>query len=641
MIRQFNKLTYLISTTLLIIFASSTSYADYRVDSISDNMTLNVDAVVRTEQALVTVISPQKFTMKVKKAITILNDNASDFEKLVIEYSSLCHVSNIAGRTFDAAGQLIRHINLTNITDIDDYGSSLYEDSRRKIVDFEVDSYPCTIEYEYELTYESAIYMQPWSFIDYENVSVLFSGIQVVVPKNLALRYKTFGQNIIMDSIRVDDNDIYTWMAADLKMNRYIPYLKNDVLMPPHVIFGLSEFKIKEYTGTTDSWKNFGKWITQMNKGRDILPQTAKEQITNITKSAKTNEEKIELIYKHLQNTTRYVSVQIGIGGYQTIEAAEVYKNGYGDCKALSNYMKAMLDVVGIKSYYTLVKSGVGIPDILPDLPINQFDHVILCVPNANDTIWLECTDQTQPFNYLGNFTDNRHVLLIKDDGGELVSTPAYENVSGTVAQTEIAISNMGDGTIKHECLYNGLDYDFIAELMEWSYDKQKKIVGENFTQKDIFIDSLSISQMETDTPSAKFNFNAKIKHFAIIQNDRLIIEPFINLSKYFVPFNDSLRRDDIAVKNQINDTETNIFEIPYLYKAEIIPENIVISSDFGEYKFTVKFDSQKHILTTHRTLFMPRKTYSASKYNEFRNFLKKIAKADKQVIVFNKNATI
>ena len=62
---------------------------------------------------------------------------------------------------------------------------------------------------------------------------------------------------------------------------------------------------------------------------------------------------KAKKIYQYVQDNTRYISVQVGIGGMQPITAKEVDLVKYGDCKGLTNYTKSLLDIVGVKSNYT------------------------------------------------------------------------------------------------------------------------------------------------------------------------------------------------------------------------------------------------------------------------------------------------
>mgnify|MGYP001126063175 FL=1 len=97
----------------------------------------------------------------------------------------------------------------------------------------------------------------------------------------------------------------------------------------------------------------------------------------------------------------RYISVQIGIGGWKPISAEEVDENKYGDCKGLTNYTKALLRTVGIESNYCVVSAGSEIKDISEDFPSMQGNHVILNIPQEGKSdLWLECTSQDTPFNF-------------------------------------------------------------------------------------------------------------------------------------------------------------------------------------------------------------------------------------------------
>src|SRR5690625_198168 len=92
----------------------------------------------------------------------------------------------------------------------------------------------------------------------------------------------------------------------------------------------------------------------------------------------KTNEAKTRKIYQYIQDKVRNVSVQIGIGGWKPMPAMEVDKLSYGDCKALTNYTKVLLDALGIPSYYTVLYADSNTIDIHEDFVSFQGNHVIL-----------------------------------------------------------------------------------------------------------------------------------------------------------------------------------------------------------------------------------------------------------------------
>ena len=129
--------------------------------------------------------------------------------------------------------------------------------------------------------------------------------------------------------------------------------------------------------------------------------------------------------------------------------AETVDRLGYGDCKALSNYTRSLLDAVGVKSYYALVTAGENLEEMTESFPSNRFNHAILYVPLANDTLWLECTNQHLPFGYIGGFTDDRKALIITDDGGKLLHTTVYTAANNRLERTtEISLDPLGNAVL-------------------------------------------------------------------------------------------------------------------------------------------------------------------------------------------------
>jgi transglutaminase-like putative cysteine protease len=109
------------------------------------------------------------------------------------------------------------------------------------------------------------------------------------------------------------------------------------------VLFAPAAFEIQGYKGEMNSWQEFGKFQYILNSKRDELPANIIQQVNELTAGASDNAEKVKLLYAFLQKNTRYISVQLGLGGWQPIEASRVAQTGYGDCKALTNYMHSLL----------------------------------------------------------------------------------------------------------------------------------------------------------------------------------------------------------------------------------------------------------------------------------------------------------
>jgi hypothetical protein len=149
----------------------------------------------------------------------------------------------------------------------------------------------------------------------------------------------------------------------------------------PRIMFAPEKFEYDGYQGSNESWEDFGKWIWAMNQGRDNLPPERVAHLNALVANFDNDRDKVRAIYEFMQSRTRYVNISLGIGGIQPFDAETVDRTGYGDCKALTNYMMAMLKAVGIESFYTLVRAGVGRYNIVNDFTSNQFNHVILSVP--------------------------------------------------------------------------------------------------------------------------------------------------------------------------------------------------------------------------------------------------------------------
>ena len=223
----------------------------------------------------------------------------------------------------------------------------------------------------------------------------------------------------------------------------------------PELRLGTDRFEIGGAPGRLDSWGAFAAWYHGLSEGRQTLPDAARAEVQRVIAGAETDVEKARRLYRYLQKTTRYVSIQLGLGGWQPFDAEYVYERRYGDCKALTNYMQAMLAEAGIASDPVLIEAGEYGSDLDPAFPDNGFNHVVLRVPmrapeiSADpEAVWLECTSSHAAFGHLGAFTEGRPGLLVTPEGGRIVRTPTSDaGADETALVATLSLSADGDGT--------------------------------------------------------------------------------------------------------------------------------------------------------------------------------------------------
>jgi hypothetical protein len=166
----------------------------------------------------------------------------------------------------------------------------------------------------------------------------------------------------------------------------------------------------------------------------------------------------------------------LGIGGFKPFPATFTENKKYGDCKGLSNFMQAALDGVGIKSYQALInRQSNGLP-VDPDFPHNRFNHVILFVPLKQDSVWLECTSSSLDFGSLDVSTENKNALLITENGGVLVSTPASNSHSNIFsAYSKVMLKEDGSGDMETIFHTAGEYREMIDDILKAKRDEQKQ----------------------------------------------------------------------------------------------------------------------------------------------------------------------
>ncbi len=372
-----------------------------------------------------------------------------------------------------------------------------------------------------------------------------------------------------------------------------------------------------------------------MLENRSEVSTKLKQEILNLVKDIDDEREKIKTIYKFMQNQTRYVSIQLGLGGFQPFPALTVETTGYGDCKALSNYTKTLLSIADIKSYYCEI--GVQNTRVLfDDFPSpDQTNHIVLCVPLEADTIWLECTSQTMPFGYLPYSLQNQKVVLIDEDRGvgEIVNTPqSSSNYNLQRREVNLTIDELGNASGFMHTQVRGGEIDNLAPELWLPDGERKEIIHRKFGIPGFVLKTFEYGTEEQDTTKAFENITFAINRFASKTGNRLFVRLNPFGSSIAIPAKSKNRKNDLVITSNRTHFETYVFTIPQGYRVESMPNNKNINSHFGSIEVNHSYEGDTY--TVNRVLTLQRQRLPSSEFSAFVDFLTEVNRAINQALV-------
>lgn len=623
---------------LCLLFSSFRLFAtdgEWAVARINPALIKNAHAVVRLEDQQFEVQKLSKAVLKCRYVLTVLDEKGDDEAAFIEYYDKFQKIVSIEGVLYDASGKSIKKIKTKDTEDLSGVsGISLMDDNRIRRHHFYYRTYPYTVEYTWEIEFSSTLFFPFWIPQHDEHISVEKSSMKIITPANYELRYKEFNYPGTVLKENIGGSNIYTWKISDLPAIIREPYSPQWHEITTMAIFAASDFEVQGYVGSMRTWQDFGKFVHALKEGKDELPDEIKKEVHRISDQLPDVQSKIKALYSYLQKNTRYISIQLGIGGWQPFDAKFVANKSYGDCKALTNYMYSLLKEAGVQSYYTLVRAGKGNQYLTTDFPSQQFNHVILAVPTGKDTTWLECTDQNQSPGYMGQFTGNRPALLVSAEGGKLVSTPSYnlkENIQARVVHAQL--DNEGRLTTQVNSNYKGVLQDELQMMINsLSKEKVKEHLHEDLDFATYEIRDFNYQENKSALPSINENLHITVENYATITGKRLFIVPNI-MSRFNKRLSaDETRKYDIVLTVEYAETDSVEIDIPEGYTPESIPPNQSLVTVFGKYESKISISGNK--IRYYRNLERFSGRFPAKKYNDMVGFFDQVYKADRNKIV-------
>jgi transglutaminase-like putative cysteine protease len=623
---------------LLFIAINAFSQEDLSVLSIPAELKENANAVIRSNHKEITISSRKSMTVKTSRTVTVLNDYGDDYADASEFYDKSIKIKSIEAVIYDAFGKEIKKVKKRDFRDRSAVSEgSILTDDRVLYLDYTPVQYPYTVVYTSETETSNTAFIAPWLPVEGLYVSTQKSVVAINYDTSLGFKYKDYNfEDGVLNKQEQPGRLVLS--AENLPAHRSEDYSPYFFQIMPHVLFGLDKFNLEGVDGEASSWETFGNWMySNLIKDTAELPEETVAKIKSLTAGASTPLEKAKIVYQYMQGKTRYISVQLGIGGWKPMPAKDVDRLGYGDCKALTNYTRALLQAVGVESYYAVVYGDRRARNLREDFVSMQGNHVILAIPNNNDLVWLECTSQQLPFGFQGSFTDDRTALLVKPEKSELVRTHVYDDKSN-FQESKGAYTLFEDGAITGNVTFTsaGLQYndkydnEFLSpDDLDRKYKNRFSYIN-NIRFKDISIKNNKDSQLLTEVLAIE------AAGYGNISGNRMIFAINAFNQSMSVPQRYRDRKTPFEISTGYYDTDEITINLPQGFTVEAKPESITVKDKFGEYKAEYTMVGSNQVIYK-RSMHLYKGRYDSTEYENYRQFCDKIARNDNAKMVLIK----
>lgn len=586
----------------------------------------NYDAELLTQKTRIEVTN-DKLTKEYLFEIKINNRAGEEFTKIGIPFSKLIKVRNIEAFITDNNNKIVKRLTKNDLTEKSAITNfSFYEDNMVKEFTLKHNTYPYTITYSFQQQESEFLFIDHWIPVISEIVPTKNAELEIVTPIDYQFSYTSNNTSSpVIDSL--ENNVHYTWTTS------YTNIVKPEIYSPPvsaffpEVIVIPQKFKF-EISGSFENWVSFGNWQYKLLTGLNDLPENEKAQVKSLIQNTVGDKEKIRILYHYLQDQTRYINISIDTGGLKPHPASYVSQNKYGDCKALTNYMKAILDFAGIKSYYTKVNAGNPTFKINKEFPSQQFNHIILYIPLENEDIWLDCTSKTA-FNYLGTFTQNRDVFVIDHQKSHFLTTPEMTLADSKESRTITFKYNFQEVNANFEYKFYGNMYEKFAMLNSGLNKSEKsRYLRNNFMEYGFELNEYNFKEINRDSTFIEFTCSASARNiYKLLGNEMVIAVIPFSLPQFTKP---AERKMPVQIDFPICKTDTLIYDIPAGFILHEKADDFSVKTEFGEY--SVQFVQEAAKIFVIKSFKLHAGNYPLNKYDDFYSFYKLVNQKDKNI---------
>jgi len=412
---------------------------------------------------------------------------------------------------------------------------------------------------------------------------------------------------------------------------------KGQVVKAPETFKALSAYQATLYAkGTDDADPALAARATD-----DAFKKQVDELLAGVPDEPRAKAQKL---YDWVRQNIRYVSVNLGLGGWVPTSAKETRARLYGDCKDKANLLKAMLAHAGIESRLgTLYSSSNGFRSAY-DMPVvaANTNHVILIIDLPGGPVFADPTDRSVAFGTLPFRDQGAAILPISDDGSELIKTPESTSAQN-YREVTLSLDLAADGTVAGEFKVSALgtmaDY-FRQSLTMVPEGRRGRVVSTALDSPLFTVGELNAVEA-LEPPDAKT---------PVVASGLLAATTMTNLTGAMVSLSlaDLVDRDTpmihatasartspvlLGARRQLR-ARVNVILGDGL-TADALPDAVKIEAPFA--KAQLQWSLADGVLSLHRDVEFTETRLDATKADEYRDFMTRVERASATPVVLQR----
>ncbi len=468
----------------------------------------------------------------------------------------------------------------------------------------------------------------------------LYREINVEVPRGMDIEILGFHleeNNVEYKTSQGKNGTVHSYVV------RNIPSYSNESGLPgnshiyPHILvltksYSVGSTRKKLFNTTADQYKWYRSLVTKIDNQNKQL----KSLVTELTKDAQSDKEKLENIFYWVQDHIRYIAFEDGIAGFKPEACQKVFADKYGDCKGMANLMKEMLILAGFDARLC----WIGTKSILYDYSIPSLavdNHMICALKYKGTYIYL---DATEKFINIDSYAERiqGQDALIEDGERYIIEKVPITNAEKNKQIFDLDLEiNEKELTGKLAAKFNGESKSSIRYSMSNTKSEKLEDAAQSYLaygQSNVLINDVQIENFNQKSKESNIFGNIKLSEFI----SKFGSEVYVYLDPYKLYNKSSIKKErkhDYWFPYKINEEVNVDLKVPSGYAINSLPEALNIENE--EFKIKGNYVQENNVIKYRFSISLLKAKISKKNISEWNQANSKLDNFYDQPIIISK----